>query len=137
MGKSKNRVVIAEDLTAQQCRERICDIDRDIARIKVELAPIRDFIGQSERKLAALSSERDQLKQRLQELKGRPVVSDHALVRYLERKYGFDSEAVRKEMLTPEVETAVRAGAAGCKSHGGTFKFRGMTVTTFIHPKTK
>ncbi|WP_370178452.1 hypothetical protein [Alteriqipengyuania sp.] len=137
MAKSKNRVVIAEDLTAQQCRARVCDIERAIERLQVELAPIREFIAQTERKLGALSSERDQLNLRLETLKGRPVVSDHALVRYLERKYGFDSEAVRKEMLTPEVEAALRAGAAGCKSHGGTFKFRDMTVTTYIHPKTK
>lgn len=40
-------------------------------------------------------------------------VSDHAVVRYLEREKGVDIKALKAEMLTPTVRTAIKAGAVG------------------------
>ncbi len=42
-------------------------------------------------------------------------VSDHALVRYLERVKGFDMAALRAEILTPGVVAAIEAGARTIK----------------------
>lgn len=58
-----------------------------------------------------------------------PRVSDHALLRYLERVYGLDLNSLRREILTDPVRTAIKAGAsavfiAGCKApvENGTIK---------------
>jgi hypothetical protein len=40
-----------------------------------------------------------------------PRVSEHALLRYLERVYGLDVEALRREILTPEICGQIAAGA--------------------------
>ncbi len=45
-----------------------------------------------------------------------PTVSDHALLRYMERLYGIDIEACKKAILTDNVEKAIRAGASAVKS---------------------
>lgn len=50
-----------------------------------------------------------------------PKVSDHALLRYLERVYKLDIDSLRREILNENVKTAIRAGAsavfiAGCKA---------------------
>lgn len=54
-----------------------------------------------------------------------PTVSDHALVRYLERKYPNGKElldSIRSEILTPEVTTAILDGN-GHESKGGVREF--------------
>ena len=62
-------------------------------------------------------------------------VSDHAVIRYLERHCGFDFEEVRAEILSPIVRNAVNAGAAGVKMEEGTFKIQQRTITTFFSRK--
>jgi hypothetical protein len=38
-------------------------------------------------------------------------VSDHAIVRYLERHYKMDIQAIRDEILTPTTKAAIAAGS--------------------------
>lgn len=41
----------------------------------------------------------------------RPNVTDHALVRYMERVWGVDFEPIRAAILTEERRVAIQAGA--------------------------
>lgn len=59
----------------------------------------------------------------------RPNVTDHAVVRYMERVMGVDVEAVR-DLIASEVETAVALGACGLKKDGFTFRLEGENVVT-------
>lgn len=61
-----------------------------------------------------------------------PKVSDHALIRYMERAHGFDFTVFREEILTPERRAMIEAGAREIKA--GNFKFRldGKTIVTVI-----
>ncbi|MEL7167538.1 MAG: hypothetical protein AAGL96_18910 [Pseudomonadota bacterium] len=62
----------------------------------------------------------------------RPIVSDHAVLRYIERVYGVDIEGLRKriERITDE---AREKGASGVNSGGVSYKLSGsgrvITVT--------
>lgn len=51
-----------------------------------------------------------------------PIVTDHALLRYLERYLQVDMEAVRASILTPSVVEAIRCGATAvhCPAEGMT-----------------
>ena len=68
--------------------------------------------------------------------KPRVRVSDHAVLRYLERAGGFDIERLRRE-IGHRVEAAVAAGASGIQIGGVNFRIKedehGPVVTTVIH----
>lgn len=67
--------------------------------------------------------------------KPRVRVSDHAVLRYLERAGGFDIERLRRE-IGRRVEDAVAASASGVSVGGVNFRIKedehGPVVTTVI-----
>lgn len=62
-------------------------------------------------------------------------ISDHAVIRYLERHYGFDFEAVRREMDTPALQLAGEMGAEALKWNGGRLIIRDQCAVTFLANK--
>lgn len=59
----------------------------------------------------------------------RPIVTDHAVLRYMERVMGYDIEAVR-DLIAEQTTAAVALGACGFKKDGFTFRFDGEHVVT-------
>lgn len=60
-------------------------------------------------------------------------VSDHALLRYLDRAMGIDVESIRRELASPTVEQAAAMGCATVKlGNGCRLKLRGQHVTTVL-----
>ena len=58
-------------------------------------------------------------------------VSDHAVLRYMERAMGLDIEALRQE-LERKVDAAARAGACGLTVDGVNFRIVDGVVTTVL-----
>lgn len=65
-----------------------------------------------------------------------PRVTDHAIVRYLERAKGFDIEAVRSHIATL-CQPAIKAGANTLQAEGVRFEFNGSTVVTVAPASTQ
>jgi hypothetical protein len=62
-----------------------------------------------------------------------PYISDHAVLRYLERVHGIDVEAIRKTMMSPAVHAAVMIGGDTVKlSSGARLKLQGHVVQTVL-----
>jgi hypothetical protein len=59
-------------------------------------------------------------------------VSDHAVVRYLERVVGMDMAAMRARILTPFVEGAIRSGVVRIRTSEGVVVVREGVVTSFL-----
>ena len=59
-------------------------------------------------------------------------VSDHALLRYLERVLRIDVEAHRCEVGRKVDRAMVHPGACGVRVGGFTYKLRGQVVTTVV-----
>lgn len=70
-----------------------------------------------------------------------PVVTDHAVVRWMERHLGYDIEAVRRAILTPEREEAIRCGATSivCREEGVTLRIapNGHVTTVLTNKSAK
>lgn len=62
----------------------------------------------------------------------RPSVSDHAVLRYLERIMGVDVEAIRAGLLTNDVKAAIRAGATSVTIEGVKFRVVGSKIVTVV-----
>lgn len=61
-----------------------------------------------------------------------PAISDHAMVRYLERHYDFDFQQLKASLLTGPVRLACEMGAQSVKAHGGRWTIRNGVITTFL-----
>ena len=57
-------------------------------------------------------------------------VSDHAIVRYLERHYNFDVDFIRDEIFPPRIQGMVAAGARGYKLNGMEFVVSNGVIVT-------
>lgn len=57
------------------------------------------------------------------------VVSDHAVIRYLERVYGVDIEGLRRR-IGRRVDRAVKLGASAAVAGGFVYQIKEGTVTT-------
>lgn len=62
----------------------------------------------------------------------RPHITDHALLRYLERHVGIDVEAHRRDMERA-VEKGVELGACGVVTGGIRYRLEGAAVVTCVH----
>lgn len=59
-------------------------------------------------------------------------LTDHAIVRYLERAKGFNIAKIRQEMLTPTTIEAIEAGAVTVKISGVDFIVKDKTIVTVL-----
>lgn len=60
-----------------------------------------------------------------------PAVTDHALMRYLDRALGLDLEAYRREIAL-RCAAAVKMGASGLTVDGIRYEFRGGAVISVL-----
>lgn len=58
------------------------------------------------------------------------LVTDHAVLRYLERVKGMDIDAIRREILTPGVVASIKAGATAVIISGTRFQVTDGTIVT-------
>lgn len=121
---------------------RLGSIEAEIAGVKAEMAA----------RLSGVEGEAQRVRTRLGQIIGEisrreaadavvPTISDHALLRYIERLCGVDIEAMKAELLTDAVVLAIKSGASAVKSSVGTMVIKGNTVVTFkdheMRPKRK
>lgn len=57
-------------------------------------------------------------------------ISDHALIRYLERVWGVNVDKARKEMLSPDLRAAAAMGASSLCKNGMAYVIKGGRVVT-------
>jgi hypothetical protein len=60
------------------------------------------------------------------------TVSDHAVVRFMERVMGFDFQPIREQILTPRIREAIKAGMTRIRVPNGTVAVRDYVVTTYL-----
>lgn len=61
-----------------------------------------------------------------------PSVTDHAILRLAERKYGLNVEKLKEELLCDVVRSAMKAGATRVKHDGMEFVLKDGLVLTVI-----
>lgn len=101
------------------------NIDAQIDDLRSRNKTYQKCISDNDKKITELLAEKAKLAQK-------PKVSDHAVLRYIERHLNIDVESIRGGLLTPQVISAMNIGCTGYKFNGGTLKFNGKTVTTYI-----
>ena len=122
--------------TRAQAAATIADLERRVAALDADAAPLRKQLANLDSTAARFRNTLAEARAELARCEEAPRVSDHAVIRYLERHHGFCFEAVRSALLTPAVIAAIDAGAESVRRGGGVLKIKGRCVTTFVAPGT-
>ena len=118
--------------------------DMTVSELQAETDRCEASLGEAERVMSDLRTRLNEIRAELSKrLKPSPEprVSDHALLRYVERVIGVDTEALRAEILTDGVRAALKSGATGVTINGVKFIAKdGVIVTTLdqsMRPKRR
>lgn len=87
----------------KQIKEELKEIDKEINKLLIDRASL-------ESKLKAKVDKKAELEEKIESIKkqsGQVTLSDHAILRYLERVEKVDVEAVRKKILTGQLKEFV------------------------------
>ncbi|MDO6966955.1 hypothetical protein [Rhizobium alvei] len=126
--RSVPRSKLEADLS--QLRAEIADAQALANSIRIEmqarLAEPLAVIGRLEKKADEIDAE---IKRREQNDAIVPTVSDHALLRYIERVHEVDIEQIRG-ILLEKAEAAIKAGASAVRLDDCTLVIRGSSVVT-------
>lgn len=111
--------------TLQSLNEEIHRLEARRISLIAEIRPLSQEVTKTENRLRELS-------QKIKEMSKEPRVSDHAVIRFLERKYGISFEDIRSEILTENIKQAIRLGATSVKIDGMQFVVKDRCIVTAV-----
>lgn len=97
-------------------------------RLQSALGEAERIIADLRARLSVVASEYEKRTRKAPE----PRLSDHALLRYLERVFDLDLALIRAEIMTPAVVDAVRSGASAVTVNGVKFVCDKGTIVTVL-----
>jgi hypothetical protein len=118
---------------AQDHRGKLARAEAGVETIKAEMAKrLEDVVAAVQRHRSSLGEIESEIRRREARDAIVPSISDHALLRYIERVHGVDVEALKVDLLSDKLVLAIKAGATGLKTSEGTFVIKGASVVTFL-----
>lgn len=99
---------MSKELELKGLKTRRAKVDAERKGVKAELAAIQKRMRDLDNQVKSIDREITKLS-----VVGTPVVTEHAILRFLERGLGMDMADVKKHILTPEVEALATSGTSG------------------------
>lgn len=118
-----------EDLKHLQSRK--AKIEIQLKELKREARETQEAVANHKLKLQGINRQIEDIEKNSREL----VVSEHALLRYLERVKGIDLDSIRQEMLSDKTQTMYRALGPGMypiEGAGAKMVIKGTTVVSVV-----
>ncbi len=85
-------------------KTRRAKVAKELADLNTNYANVEEALKAIARKIDAKTAELGEIDQQIDEVKkSGPVVTEHAMLRYLERVMGIDLGQVAEDILTPEI----------------------------------
>lgn len=97
--------------------------------IQAELSEIN---SKRRQKADALNMVQAELTRRKEEKNFHPAISDHAVLRYMERVMGLDIDSLRSKILSPAIIGAMKSGATQFTADNISYRLRDNTIITII-----
>lgn len=92
--------------TLKELKTRKAKLEAERNRLKLEMNEATKLYTECRNKLEAIAAQ-------IKQATAKPTVTEHATLRYLERKCGVDVEAVKAEILTEKVAEYIRQFGSG------------------------
>jgi hypothetical protein len=106
----------------------VSELEAECNRLQLRVLELKEQGRQTQVQLDANRSALAKLKRKAPT----PRVSDHALLRYLERVKGVDVEAIKAEIMTPETIAAIKAGASAVNVNGCRMPIKDGCIATVL-----
>ncbi len=128
----RERIEEYEALGAPKNRgQRLAELEKELKQAQTELTGLTDTLEGLTARKQVVGQRVRAIQNQLEQMKPRDLqISDHVVLRYMEREHGIDVEGVR-EMLKEMLKGAANLG--DLKVQG--FVIRGNTVVTYVPPR--
>jgi predicted nucleic acid-binding Zn-ribbon protein len=103
--KEKKKELESAKIERTFWNKRVSDLEREVQKMENEIAFLQKEIS----------------------------ISDHALVRYMERTLFLDTEDFKKKILSKEIQELINAGASRITVDGVTFVIRDKNIVTVVN----
>lgn len=100
------------------------ELDKNIHAFRKEASSVAAKLGELDAKIKFAKENKD----------ARVILTDHAMLRYIERKYNINIDELREEIMTPNVVAAVRMGEKSIETNGMKFMIDGTRIVTSLLP---
>jgi len=110
-------------------------IQKDIDKLQCSFDFTRENLQQANREHEINLNLMQPLQKELAAVTRDIKVSDHAVIRYLERAHNFDFEKVRSKILDDEARGMIHFGCTSIKKFNGKFIVKNDTIITYIANK--
>jgi hypothetical protein len=126
--------------TTSELREREKDILARAEAMGGQIVQLKLEIGRLNNERNTLMQSRNSILREIErrtETPEEPAISDHALLRYIERVIGIDLDELRRQIMTPTLESAIRMGAKSLVDNGVTYRIQNGKVITLMDRSSK
>ena len=124
------------DAMAKALADRSCsELEDMICRLTAQAERVERTLEEAKRDRESLLRDLHVARQALASRKRtakEPVVSSHALLRYVERVLGINVKALERTLLSQEVKDAIRAGATRVTVAGISFVVKDNVIVTVV-----
>jgi hypothetical protein len=114
--------------TVKELREQRADLSAKIGRINTQITELKVVAGNITREITGIDAEIA----RIVRVEPEPRLTDHALLRFIERVYNIDIEAIKAKIMTPGMIQAIKSGATAFTVEGAKFKIADNCIVTVI-----
>lgn len=110
---------------ADNLKEKLAELKQRKAVVNAKMKPYQQ-------EMSKVDLEIKETEEELQSASREPRVSDHAVIRYLERKHGFNFEEQRKVLLNADAIAAIKMGAKKIKRDGYELVIKDNVIVTVV-----
>lgn len=110
-------------------------MEKEIKRLNSLIKSCDADIEMYENIIKELRCKRNEATEKLQFFNQTPVMTDHAVLRYMERVMGVDVDSIRNKIFEPGVQSVINGGASRVTIDGLTFIVRNKAVVTLYEGK--
>ena len=108
-------------------------LEEELRLLSARMPALKAAVAESQRALSTAEKRKGEIVELLApEVAGGVRVSDHALLRYLQKRFNFDLDELRNEILTPDRIAAIETGAHKISVDGLGFIVKEKTVVTVV-----
>lgn len=89
-------------------RETIKSLNTRFSKLESEILLLRSEVTEANKKLHKKNNQLKEISEKIERYNLNPEVSEHAVLRYLERKFNLDMNDIKKQIMNDKLEKVIK-----------------------------